>query len=151
MQIQLAKELNLPMIIHNRGTGEDILDVINHFSKDDNKIPRGVFHCISGNKEYLERVLDLGFYVGVNGNVTYSKNVKQLARKTPLNRLLLETDSPLLTPEPIRSEVKNRGGRLRNEPISVKIVADYLTKLKKISLDKIVSLTTKNAEALFKI
>jgi len=151
MQIQLAKELNLPIIIHNREAGEDILDVINHFSKDDNKVPRGVFHCISGSKEYLERVLGLGFYVGVDGNVTYSKNVKKLAKKVSLDRLLLETDSPFLTPEPIRSGVKNRGGKLRNEPISVKIVADYLTKLKNVSLDEIVSLTTKNAEVLFKI
>jgi len=151
MQLQLAKELSLPMVIHNREAAEEILDVMNHFSKGDNKMPRGVFHCISGSKEYLEKILDLGFYIGVDGNVTYSKNVKKLAKKVPLNRLLLETDAPYLTPEPVRSEKINRGEKLRNEPISVKITAEYLADLKKVSLDKIIASTTKNAEDLFNI
>ena len=142
-QIQLAKKLNLPMIIHNRAAGEDVLDALNHFCKNDGKYPQGVFHCISGSKKLLQKILGLGFYVGIDGNVTYSQEVQTLAKIAPLNRILLETDSPWLTPEPNRS--------LRNEPISVKITAECLAKLKGASINQIEAETTKNAEKLFKI
>lgn len=142
-QIQLAKKLKLPMIIHNREAGEDVLDALNHFCKNDGKCPAGVFHCISGSKKLLEKILELGFFVGIDGNVTYSQEVQALAQLVPVNRILLETDSPWLTPVP------NRG--LRNEPISVKITAECLAKLKGASINQIEAETTKNAEKLFKI
>ena len=142
-QIQLAKKLDLPMIIHNRETGEDALDALNHFCKNDGVYPDGVFHCISGSKKLLEKILELGFFVGIDGNVTYSQEVQALAKIAPLNRILLETDSPWLTPVP------NRG--LRNEPISVKITAECLAKLKGASINQIEAETTKNAIKLFKL
>ena len=142
-QIQLAKKLGLPMILHNREAGEDILDTLKHFCTSDGQYPKGVFHCISGSKKLLEKILELGFFVGIDGNVTYSQEVQTLAKIAPLNRILLETDSPWLTPVP------NRG--LRNEPISVKITAECLAKLKGASINQIEAETTKNAEKLFKI
>lgn len=141
MQIQLAKELNLPLIIHNREAHEDVLDALDHFCKDDGNYPKGVFHCISGDRKYLNQVLKRGFYIGADGNVTYNKEVKRLVRRVPLERLLVETDSPFLTPEPKRG--------LRNEPINVKIVAEFLAKLHQTSINQIERLTTENAEALF--
>jgi len=142
-QIQLAKELNLGLVIHNRRADEDLLDTIDHFCKDDGKYPKGVFHCISGSKDYLKKVLEMGFYVGVDGNVTYSKGVRELVREIPLERLVIETDSPFLTPVPYRG--------LRNEPKNVKIVAESIAKLKRVSVDEIRTSTTKNAEVLFNI
>jgi TatD DNase family protein len=149
MQIQLAKELNLPLIIHNREAHEDVLDVLNHFCKDDGNYPRGVFHCISGDRKYLNQVLKMGFYIGVDGNVTYNKEVKRLVRHGPVERLLLETDSPYLMPEPKRSSLQAKQDKLRNEPINVKIVAEFLAKLHHTSINQIEKLTTENAEALF--
>ncbi|MBU1085667.1 TatD family hydrolase [Patescibacteria group bacterium] len=142
-QIQLAKSLNLPMVIHNRKAQKDILDVMDHFCQVDGKYPRGVFHCISGSVKFLKLLLERGFYIGVDGNVTYSSEVKALAKETPLDKLLLETDSPWLTPVPHRS--------LRNEPSNVKIVAEFVAKLKKTSINQIATITTRNAENLFNI
>jgi len=150
-QIQLAKSLDLPLVIHNREAQKDILDVIDHFCKSDGKLPKGVFHCISGGVKYLKKVMEKGFYIGVDGNVTYSEEVKSLVKEIPLNRLLIETDSPWLTPEPLRSKGLKMGKMLRNKPISVKIVAESVALIKKISLEKIKNQTTKNAERLFNI
>lgn len=163
-QIQLAKELELPMIIHNREAQKEILDVMDHFCKSDGKYPKGVFHCISGGVKYLKKVLEKGFYVGVDGNVTYSDEVKFLVKEIPIDRLLLETDSPYLLPEPLRSKYSSlRSGlkaslqertlidRLRNEPVNVKIVADSIADIKNVSLDRVKNQTTKNSGRLFKI
>jgi len=141
-QIQLAKKLNMTMIIHNRAAGEDTLDTLKHFCTSDGKYPRGVWHCISGSKKLLKKILESGFYIGIDGNVTYSQEVQILANEAPLERILLETDAPWLTPKPNRS--------LRNEPISVKIVAQFLAKLKNVLIEKVETETTKNANQLFK-
>ncbi len=143
VQIQLAKKLNLPLIIHNREAEKDLIDVMKHFCKDDGQSPRGVLHCISGSQAYLKQVLEMGFYIGVDGNVTYRQGVQELVRETPLERLMLETDAPFLTPIPYRG--------LRNEPKNVTIVAEFVAKLKKLSLNKIQASSSKNAEALFNI
>ncbi|MCX6816999.1 MAG: TatD family hydrolase [Candidatus Beckwithbacteria bacterium] len=142
MQTQLAKELKLPLIIHNREAGEETLDTLNHFCKNDGKYPRGVFHCISGSKKLLKKILEMGFFVGVDGNITYSQEVQELAKNAPLDRILLETDAPYLSP-------KHDGSR--NFPQSVKIVAQFLAKLKGTSINQIETQTTKNAEKLFKL
>lgn len=141
-QIQLAKQLKLPLIIHNRETGEDTLDSLNHFCKSDGVYPPGVFHCISGSKKLLEKILQAGFYVGIDGNITYNQEVQALALMTPMNRILLETDAPYLSPQHDGS---------RNLPQSVKIIAQFLAKLKGASINQIGRETTKNAEKLFKI
>ncbi|MFC1627225.1 TatD family hydrolase [Patescibacteria group bacterium] len=165
MQIQLAKELDLALVIHNREADEDVLDTIDHFCKSastsrdraDNKYPKGVLHCVSGSREYVKKALEMGFYVGVDGNVTYDKKVEELAKEIPLDRVLLETDSPFLLPEPIRSERRRKSAsntsrdKLRNEPISVKIVAEFIARLKNTSFRQVEKETTENAERLFAI
>ena len=131
------------MIIHNRETGEDTLDTLKHFCSSDGQYPKGVFHCISGSKKLLGKILELGFYIGIDGNVTYSQEVQILAKEAPLERILLETDAPWLAPEPKRD--------WRNEPISVKIVAQFLAKLKNVSVEVVETESTKNAEKLFNL
>lgn len=143
MQVQLAKEMDLPMIIHNREAEMDIIDTLDHFCKNDGQYPQGVFHCFSGSKNYLNQVLKAGFYIGVDANITYDKAVQATAIDIPLKRLLLETDSPYLTPAPNR--------RLRNEPVNVKIVAEWLAKIKKTTIKQIAAETTRNAQNLFKL
>ena len=143
VQIQLAKKLDLPLVIHNREAEKDLIDAMKHFCKDDGQSPRGVLHCISGSQAYLKQMLEMGFYIGVDGNVTYSQGVQTLVRKIPLERLVLETDAPFLTPVPYRG--------LRNEPKNVTIVAEFVASLKKVSLNKIEASSSKNAEALFNI
>lgn len=143
IQIQLAKELKLPLVIHSREAHEDVLDTLDHYCKDDGKTPRAVWHCISGSKQNLKKILEKGFYVGVDANITYSTEVKELAKIIPLNRLLLETDSPYLTPAPNRSK--------RNTPANVTVVAEIIAKLKNVTTAKIAKETTENAKRLFNI
>jgi len=141
LQIQLAKELKLPLIIHNREAGEETLDVLNHFCKDDGVYPPGVFHCISGSKKLLQKILSLGFFIGVDANIVYSSEVQTLASDAPLDRILLETDAPYLGP--------NRDGA-RNTPKSVKIVARQIAQLKNLPETEVIAQTAANAQKLFK-
>lgn len=138
-QLKLAQELKLPVVIHCREAFQDTLQIIKPFKLI------GVFHCFSGDKNFLEKVLALGFYVGFDGNVTFKNapRLQEIAKLTPLNRLLVETDCPFLSPEPFRGK--------RNEPVNIKIIAKFLAKLKGVSFEKIAKITTKNAKNLFKI
>jgi len=148
-QIELAYKLKLPLQIHNRQAGKDIIDIlINHKSYLIN--PPGMFHCMSGDITFLKKVLDLGFYVGFDGNITYkgiakgeTTDLKDLVRYAPLDRIVVETDSPFLTPEPHRGE--------RNVPEYVIIVGKYIADLKGIPFDKVDEETTKNANYLFRL
>jgi TatD DNase family protein len=140
-QIQLAKSLKLPLIIHNREAGEDTLDTLNHFCKNDSLYPPGVFHCISGSKKLLQKILALNFYIGVDANIVYSTEVQALVEIAPLNKILLETDAPYLDP--------NRAGS-RNTPQSVKIVARRLAAIKSVAENQVIKQTTANAQKLFK-
>lgn len=146
-QIKLANKFKLPLQIHNRQAGDDILKVLNKHKKLLLKIP-GVFHCFSGDVEFLKKVLELGFYVGFDGNITYEGIAKgettalsELIKETPLNRIITETDAPFLTPIPYRGS--------RNEPGYVIIVASFIAQIKSISKDKIIEKTTENAHTLF--
>ena len=140
-QIQLAKELKLPLIIHNREAGEETLDVINHFCKDDGQYPPGVFHCISGSKKLLQKILALGFFIGVDANIIYSSEVQTLISDAPIDKILLETDAPYLGP--------GRDGT-RNTPQSVKIVARQISQLKNLPETEVSAQTSRNANQLFK-
>ena len=135
-QIRLAKELGRALIVHSRGAGEETLRVLL-----EEKAERVVFHCFSGDERLLKRVLRAGFWVGVDGNISYSKGVRRWVKATPLSRLLLETDAPFLTPLPQR--------RARNEPKNVKIVADWVAKVLGVSRKEVEEQTTKNAEKFF--
>jgi len=148
-QIEISLKLKLPLQIHNRHAGKDILEILS-FYKSDLLDPPGMFHCMSGNIDFLKMVLDLGFYIGFDGNITYEglapgedTLLTDLVKKTPLDRILTETDSPFLTPQPYR-------GR-RNEPSYVIIVGQFLAKIKGISFKEIENKTTENARRLFKI
>lgn len=148
-QLKLAQELKLPVIIHCREAYRDTLQIISAkggSTSGGNPFKlSGVFHCFSGDKKFLQQILDLGFYIGFDGNVTFKNapKLQELAKSTPLNRLLIETDCPFLSPEPLRGK--------RNEPMNVKIIAEFLAQIKGISLEKVAQITTNNAKNLFKI
>lgn len=147
MQIELTKKLRKPMIIHSREAKEDVLDVIEHFSKSDGKLPKGVFHCFEGSKKHLQKILEAGFYVSFTGNVTYVKDRAGVAKEVPLDRILLETDCPFMKPNLAGMRPKSE----RSEPNDVKILAEFHAKERGISLDEVAKQTTKNAIDLFRI
>lgn len=138
-QIKLASEMSLPVIIHMRDATEDTYNILKEY---EGKV-RGVMHCYSGSLEMAELFMELGYYISLAGVVTFknAKTAKEVAKNIPLERLLIETDSPYLTPEP------NRGKR--NEPRYVKHVADKICELRGISLVEFSEITRKNTEELF--
>lgn len=138
-QMALAKEVDLPIIIHDRDAHGECLELIQTHGKG----LRGIFHCFSGSKEFAMEVLRLGFYVSFAGPVTYKNahNLKEAAKVVPLDRILIETDCPYLTPEPFRGK--------RNEPMYVKQVAEEIARLRGISVEEIAQKTTENACTLF--
>lgn len=137
--LELAEELNLPVIIHNRNADREILELIKKFPL------KGVFHCFSGSKIFLKEVLDLGFYVSFTCNITYpnTQNLCEIVKETPIERILLETDSPFLPPQ------EKRG--LRNEPVNLTYLVDKLAELKGLSREDIIRITGLNACQLFKL
>lgn len=147
--LELSQEFNLPVILHCRGSKEisddaykELLSLINQSSF----ITRGVLHCFSAKWEIAQKFLKLGFYLGFDGPITF-KNVDskllEAVKKIPLNKILLETDSPYLAPEPYRGS--------RNEPINVRYIALKISAIKNISFDKVITQTTENAQKLFNI
>jgi len=136
-QLDLAQRLNLPLQIHNRQAGEDVIEILRHH-KSLLKDRPGTFHCFAGTREVLKAALGLGFYIGFDGNVTYkglapgeSVELSEHATYTPIDRILVETDSPYLTPIPHRGS--------RNVPQNAIIVGEYIADLKKTdykSLDR---------------
>jgi TatD DNase family protein len=139
-QIELALERDLPLIFHVREAFDDFWPIFDSY-----KGIRGVLHSFTDNIENLQAGLERGLYVGVNGIVTFSKDeqMRVMYRTIPLDRLLLETDSPFLTPTPYRGTI--------NEPKHTRLVAEFLGGLRDENLAKIAEATTKNAEALFRL
>ncbi len=138
-QLELAQENNLPVILHCREAFDDLLNII----KD--KSISGVFHCFSGNIQQLAQVLEMGFYLGFDGNITYPENghLRQLVEYAPYDKLLLETDAPFLTPVPQRGN--------RNEPAFLVYTAQTVAEIKKTTLDKVMEITCSNALKLFRL
>jgi len=140
-QLHLASELNKPVIVHNREAGAAILQTfqdagIIEFS--------GVFHCFSENADYAQRVLALGGHISFTGNLTYKKStLPEVAARVPLERILLETDAPFMTPMPHRGK--------RNEPGYAALIAAKLAEIKKVSVAEVARQTTANAIDLFKL
>ncbi len=141
-QIQLAKKLDLPIIIHNREATEDVVKILEEEGAEE---VGGIMHCFSGSPETAKRCLDMNFYISLGGPVTFKNAVKpkEVAKEVPLDRLLIETDCPYLAPHPFRGK--------RNEPSYVKLVAEQIAALKEISLDEVAKATTENANRLFRI
>ncbi|MGI1690871.1 TatD family hydrolase [Thermoanaerobacter uzonensis] len=141
-QIRLAKKLNLPVIIHDRDAHGDILDILKQeWTKD----LRGVFHSYSGSVEMAFQVIEMNFYISLGGPVTFknAKKPKEVAKAVPIEKLLIETDSPYLTPEPYRGK--------RNTPVYVKFVAEKIAELRDMSCDEVCRITAENAMKLFTI
>ena len=140
-QLDLARKTGKPFIIHEREAHADMLDIIRNAARGLN----GVFHCFSGSVETAREYLKMGFYISVAGPVTFPKSVKtkEVAKAVPLDRLLVETDSPYLTPQPFRGK--------RNEPAYVRIVAEEIANLRDISLAELAEATTANVRRLFNI
>ena len=141
-QIELAKEVGLPIIIHDRDAHSDTLDILKS-----NKASEcgGVFHCYSGSVEMLREVLDMGFYVAFGGSITFknSQRPKAAAEYAPLDRILIETDCPYLTPEPHRGK--------RNSSLYIHYVVNKLSEIKNVSVEQIEKITTENAKRCFNI
>lgn len=142
-QIQLARELGLPLVIHTREAQEDTIQIL----KDERSTEvGGVFHCFSGDAWLAKDALDLGFYLSFSGILTFQNAgmLRDIAKTVPLDRILIETDCPYLTPVPHRGK--------RNEPAFVRHVAQILAAVASVSdLDEIYRLTTENARRLFRI
>lgn len=139
VQLQLAAELRLPVVIHDRDAHDEILRVLqNHRGR-----VRGVMHCFSGDWEMAKKCMDLGFVISIAGPVTYRKShqLQDVATRVPISRLLIETDCPWLAPQFRRGK--------RNEPSYVRAVAERVAKLRGISFDELASATTANAASLF--
>ncbi|MFO0697695.1 MAG: TatD family hydrolase [Nitrospira sp.] len=141
-QIQLARELRLPVIIHTREAQDDTIAILKeeHASEIG-----GVFHCFSGDAWLAKEGLDLGFYLSFSGILTFQNAtaLREIAKHTPLDRVLIETDCPYLTPVPYRGK--------RNEPAYVSQVAQQLASIHGLPLDDVADQTSKNAKRLFKI
>jgi len=138
-QLALAARTDLPVVIHNRESTEDVLRILRRHASTH----RGVIHSFLGGIELAETFLDLGFHLGIGGPVTFPKNraLRDAVRRIPLDRLLVETDCPYLTPVPYR-------GR-RNEPAYVKYVAEEIAVLQGRDVTQIAGVTTRNAVSLF--
>ncbi|MCD2138340.1 TatD family hydrolase [Salinicoccus halitifaciens] len=139
-QIALAKRVNLPIIIHNRESTEDCVEIL---KGEDAHEAGGIMHAFSADEKTADEVLDMNFYISLGGPVTF-KNAqlpKDIAQHVPLDKLLVETDAPFLTPHPYRGK--------RNEPAYVKLVAEKIAELRGISYEALAEATTENAERLF--
>lgn len=140
-QFALARDLDLPIILHNR---ESHADMLAHLREHGAGL-RGVFHCFIGDKAMARDALDLGFYLSFAGPVTFPRNTElaEVAAWAPLDRILVETDSPYLAPPPFRGK--------RNEPRHVALVAQRVAELRAIPLEALAAATTRNATALFRL
>jgi TatD DNase family protein len=138
-QLDLAEELDLPIVIHNREAYHDILPIL----QARRGRVRGVMHCFSGDVEIMYQSLALGFYIGIGGPVTYRKSdaLQEVAQKVPADALLVETDCPWLAPQFRRGK--------RNEPAYVRATAEKIAELRGVSLEEIGEITTQNFEGLF--
>lgn len=140
-QIELANKLNLPIVIHTRDAVMDTIEIL----KQNNVDNKGVFHCCPLNRELVKEALKLGFYISFAGPITFknSKNADEIIQMVPNERMLIETDSPYLSPEPFR-------GR-RNDPRNVRFIAQKVADVKKMSLEDVANRTYLNAQRIFKL
>lgn len=139
-QLKLAEKYDLPVIVHAREAIQDVYDIIKK-----SNVRKGSMHCYSGSLEMAKEFIKLGFLIGIDGPITYKNNKKgvNIVKELPLNKLLLETDSPYLSPEP------NRGKK--NSPLNLIYIANKIAEIKEISTEEVIKETTKNAKELFNL
>ncbi|MCD6177925.1 TatD family hydrolase [bacterium] len=143
-QLRLAKELGLPVIFHCRMAHKDLISIL--LENPDLRPSRAVAHSFVGGKQDLKKYLNFGFYIGFNGIIFKEipgVDFKEIIKITPLNKILLETDSPYLAPPPFQNK--------RNTPLNTKYIAKEISRIKKIDFNKITEITTQNARELFSI
>ena len=140
-QILLANKLNLPIVIHDREAHKDAYDLLLEY----NQSSKALFHCFSGSVEFMRECVKKGWYIALGGVVTFKNAVKMkdVAREIPLDKLVLETDSPYLTPVPFRGKP--------NTPAYVRYVAEEIANLRHKPLNELIDITTNNAERFFEI
>jgi TatD DNase family protein len=143
-QIELSIKYKLPLIIHNRHAGEKIIELIEN-CKLKNENCSGVFHCFTGSKKMVSKILELQtFYFGLGGLITTDLGLQEVVKNIPLEKIILETDSPYLTPKPIKDTHS-----WPNQPGNLIYIAQKLAELKHISIDTVAQQTTFNASKLF--
>lgn len=140
-QIKLANELNLPITVHDREAHDDCLKILDEYNENSEV----VFHCFSGDVDFMKQVVSRKYYIAIGGIVTFKKAevLHQVAKEVPLSNLMLETDCPYLAPVPYRGK--------ENQPAYVKYVAEEIAKLRGISVEEVAMTTSKNAEKVFKL
>lgn len=140
-QIKMANELDLPIVIHTREAVADTIEIL----KNNNVNNKGVFHCCPLNRELIKEALKLGFYISFAGPITFknSKNAEEIVKMVPEERILIETDSPYLSPEPFRGK--------RNDPSNIKYIAQKIAGFRETSVEKVADITYRNAERIYKI
>ena len=138
-QLELAEKYNLPVIIHSRKASQDVYDILKKFNV------KGSMHCYAGSLEMAKEFIKLGFLIGIDGPITFKNNKKgiEVVKEIPIDRLLLETDSPYLSPEP------NRGKQ--NSPLNLIYIAEKISEIKGITVEEVIDITTKNAKELFNL
>ena len=136
-QLELAQEINKPIVFHNRESDDDILKILSEYPD-----VVGVSHCFSSSYEVAKKLIDMGFYISFSGNLTFkNSHLPDVAKKLPISSLLVETDSPFLSPVPYRGKT--------NEPGRTRFVADYLAQLHNLTINEVADVTTENAKAIF--
>lgn len=138
LHIDLAREYNLPLIIHNRNQDKDILNILGDYSKV-------MLHCFTGEMDFMKECVGRGWYISFGGILTFKKSeyLRDVAKLVPDDKLLIETDSPYLSPEPVRNK--------QNQPKNVKIVAELLASIRNTSINQIEEITDRNCQTLFNI
>ena len=139
-QIQLAKEMGKPIIIHDRDAHEEVIQILR---EENSSEVGGVLHCFSGDLRMARQCLDLGFYLSFTGTITYPKNeeTRDIIKAIPIERILVETDCPYLSPQKFRGK--------RNEPAYVRYTAEKIAEIKKLSIDNVAQITSRNCHDLF--
>jgi len=140
-QIGLAKDLKLPLVIHDRDAHQETLEILKTEKAGEHG---GIIHCFSGDETMANACIEMGFYISIPGSITY-KNAdpfQEMIKKLPLESLLVETDAPFLTPVPFRGK--------RNEPSYVKYTAEKLAEIKRVPFEKVAEITTQNALKVFR-
>ncbi len=140
-QIKLANELNFPISVHDREAHKDTFDILTEYNKNS----AVVMHCFSGSVEFMKECVKQGWYIAIGGVVTFKKAIKmkEVAKEVPLDKLLLETDAPYLTPVPYRGKT--------NQPAYVKYVAEEIASIRGISFEEVDEITTQNAKKVFSL
>lgn len=138
-QIQWAKELNVPIVIHSRDSTQEVIAVLQEEASDE---LRGIFHCFGGSVAEANVIIELGFHLGIGGVLTFKKSgLAETLKEVALKHLVLETDAPYLTPSPYRSK--------RNESAYIKLVAEKLATVKETTMEEVAAITTENATNIF--